>query len=82
MNRLTFVALTALAIISYRAPVHAQEAPSLTATLSPTPATTPPQPTPIPLADVITQADAAEATPIGVWTIPGPTTWCGPTIAT
>ena len=61
MKRLTFVALTALAIISYRAPVHAQEAPSLTATLSPTPATTPPQPTPIPLADVITQADAAEA---------------------
>ena len=61
MKRLTFVALTALAIISYRAPVHAQEAPSLTATLSPTPSTTPPQPTPIPLADVITQADAAEA---------------------
>ena len=62
MKRLVSVALVFAALSSPPGRLGAQEPPPPTASVSAAPVSSPPpQPTPIPLADVITQADAAQA---------------------
>ena len=62
MKRLAFVLLTLAALVSPFGRLGAQESPLPTASVSAAPVSSPPpQPTPIPLADVITQVDAAQA---------------------
>ena len=60
VKRLVFVALTLVALALPLGRLRAQETPVPAASVSAAPISSPP-PTPIPLADVITQADAAEA---------------------
>ena len=62
MKRLVSVALVFAAVASPPGRLGAQEPPPPTASVSAAPVSSPPpQPTPIPLADVITQVDAAQA---------------------